>query len=281
MKCRRPVELSLPQAQAHPSPPPLATPPTLQPQSRPTTILPQLRWKSWDSCARQVPINFFLGLSQSVSATSVVYKPVFKQWTTHKCWQQWLWTISKHSWPSTKPYSCPWSSTPTCCGAAHRTSTWTSSIPDPRLSWPNKFSEWISSKLFCFVIWNSWPLLQAGSQGPAGGYQQQQGSAVGSASNAPGYQVLVTPNRTLILWTILSRVRQTSGTVHLLVAINSQATTVAESNFVFFLLQSGSGRRCLIGVLPEVFICSQLIRTRKKGCFSRHCEISFRQLLRM
>lgn len=37
------MELSLPQAQAHPTPPPLATPPTLQPQSRPTTILPQLR----------------------------------------------------------------------------------------------------------------------------------------------------------------------------------------------------------------------------------------------
>ena len=36
-----------------------------------------------------------------------------------------------------------------------------------------------------------------------------------------------------------------------------------------------------MGVLPEVFICSQLIRTRKKGYFSKHCEISFQQLLRM
>jgi len=34
-----------------------------------------------------------------------------------------------------------------------------------------------------------------------------------------------------------TKLRQTSGTVHLLVAINSQATTVAESNFdLFFFL---------------------------------------------
>lgn len=35
-----------------------------------------------------------------------------------------------------------------------------------------------------------------------------------------------------------TKVRQTSGTVHLLVAINSQATTVAEFNFDLFLFFS-------------------------------------------
>ena len=67
-------------------------------------------------------------------------------------------------------------------------------------------------------------------------------------------------------------------------AINNQATTVAESNFdlFFFLFLSGSGRRCLIGVLPEVLYLFPINKDKeKKIAFSRHCEISFQELLRM